>query len=123
MYRYLILAMISFGVNSHQFTPTYPLLQQSHMPNVMKVKMQLLNKREDVSYYELEVLDKDSNPVEFAAQQNIIEVGFLQRKNIEVYIRRRDKDVAYYVCTRSKLLAGQEKASAVSSKICSKIIK
>lgn len=115
--------MISFGVNSHQFTPTYPLLQQSHMPNVLKVKMQLLNKRKDVSYYELEVLDKDSNPVEFAAQQNIIEVGFLQRKNIEVYIRRRDKDVAHYVCTRSKLLAGQEKASAVSSKICSKIIK
>lgn len=123
MYRYLIFAMISFGVNSHQFTPTYPVLQQSHMPNVLKVKMQVLNKREDVSYYELEVMDKSGNPVEFAAQQKILEIGFLQRKNIEVYIRRRDKDLAHYVCTRSKLLTGQKKASAVSSKICSKIIK
>jgi hypothetical protein len=123
MYRYLVFMLISFGVSSHQFTPTYPELSQSYMPKVLKLEMQLLNKRQDISYYELEVLDIDSNPVSFAARQKIVEVQYLKRKDIEVYIRQADKDKAYYVCSKSKILKGQNKTSPVSSKICSKIIK
>lgn len=115
--------MISFGVNSHQFTPTYPVLKQSHMRSVLKVEMQLLNKREDVSYYQLEVLDAQMKPVTFAATQKIVEVEYLKRKNLEIYIRSRDKNRATYVCSISKILSGQKKASAISSKICSKILK
>ena len=83
--------------------------------------MLLVNKREDVSYYELEVLDKNSEPVAFAAQQKIVEVSFRERKSLEIYIRERDKGTAFYVCSRSKLLSGKKQASSVSSKICSKI--
>ena len=124
MYRYLILLLlISFGVSSHQFTPTYPVLKQSHMRSVLKVEMQILNKREDVSYYELEVLDSQMKSVAFAATQKIVEVEYLKRKDVEIYIRSRDKDRATYICSRSKILSGQKKASAISSKICSKILK
>ena len=44
--------------------------------------MQILNKREDVSYYELEVLDAQMKPVAFAATQKIVEVEYLKRKDV-----------------------------------------
>lgn len=123
MYRYLVLLLISCGVNSHQFTPTYPELQPSIIPGILKAEMQIFNRREDIYYYELEVLDENNVPLPFSAQQKIVPVAFRERKNIEVYIREKDRVKAFYICSRSKILAGQVKASVVSSKICSKIRK
>lgn len=121
MYRYLILLLISGSAYSHEFTPTYPELKYSHVQGVLKVDMELFNRREDVSYYELEVLDKSSVPLPFATQSKIVSVSFLERKKIEIYIREIDAGRAVYVCSKSKLNKGMEKASAVASKICSKI--
>ena len=122
MYRYLIvLLFLSFGVSSHQFTPTYPTLETSHIAGLLKVQMQLLNKREDISYYEIQVFDRLNNPIKFAAADKIVRVPYLKRKNLDIYIREIDQYRVYYICTKSKILAGQKKVSAVSSKICSKI--
>ena len=122
MYRYLIvLLFLSFGVNSHQFTPTYPTLETSHIAGLLKVQMQILNKREDISYYEIQVFDRLNNPIKFAAADKIVRVPYLKRKNLDIYIREIDRYRVYYICTKSKILAGQKKVSAVSSKICSKI--
>ena len=123
MYRYLALLLLSCGVNAHQFTPTYPELKPSIIEGILKVDMQLFNRREDISYYELEVLDESGVQIPFSAQQKIIAVAFRERKNIEIYIRKKDFSRATYVCSKSKILSGQEKASVVSSKICSKIRK
>lgn len=122
MHRYLILLFfVSVGVSSHEFTPTYPELKYSHVQGVLKVDMELFNRREDVSYYELEVLDKSSVPIPFATQSKIVSVSFLRRKKIEIFIRELDSQRAVYVCSTSKLNKGMKKASAVASKICSKI--
>jgi hypothetical protein len=122
MYRYLIvLLFLSIGVSSHEFTPTYPTLKPSHIAGLLKVQMQLLNKREDISYYEIEVFDRLNNPIKFAAEERIVQVPYLKRKSLNIYIREKDRYRVYYICTKSKILAGQKKASAVSSKICSKI--
>ena len=123
MYRYLVLLLISCGVSAHQFTPTYPEMKPSIIPGILKAEMQIFNRREDIYYYELEVLDENSVPLPFSAQQKIVPVAFRERKNIEVYIREKDLNRATYICSQSKILAGQVKASVVSSKICSKIRK
>ena len=123
MYRYLVLLLISCGVSAHQFTPTYPKMEPSIISGILKAEMQIFNRREDISYYELEVLDEYSVPLPFSAQQKIVPVAFRERKNIEIYIREKDLSRATYICTKSKILSGQIKASVVSSKICSKIRK
>ena len=121
MYRYLILFCIAFGANSHEFTPTYPKLQPSELEGVLKVTMQLFNRREDIEYYEIEAFDKDNKPIPFATYRETVQVKYLERKNLEIYFRSKDRDKVTYVCTKSKILTGNKKASVISSKICSKI--
>lgn len=123
MYRYLTILFLSFGVSSHEFTPTYPEMKPSIIENILKADMQIFNRREDISYYELQVLDAQGDPVPFSSAQKIIPVRFRERKNIEIYIRRKDFAKATYICSKSKILAGQLRISAVSSTICSKIRK
>lgn len=123
MYRYLILFFLSFGVSSHEFTPTYPEMKPSIIENILKADMQIFNRREDIFYYELQVLDAQGDPVPFSSTQKIIPVNFRERKNIEIYIRRKDIGRAAYICSQSKILAGQKRTSSVSSTICSKIRK
>lgn len=121
MYRYLIALLVCWSAQSHEFTPTYPKLYQSYVPGVLVVDMQLFNKRQDVDYYELSVLDKDLQSVPFAAATKILNISYLQKKKFSVYIRQQDKAKALYVCSKSKFT--KVKGSAVSSKICSKIVK
>ena len=121
MYRYLIALLVCWSAQSHEFTPTYPLLYQSHVPGVLVVDMKLFNKRQDVEYYELSVLSKNLQPVAFAASTKILRIPYLKKKSFSVYIRHQDKNEALYVCSKSKFTS--VKGSAVSSKICSKIRK
>lgn len=112
---------LSGYASSHQFTPTYPKLEQSYVTGVLRARMELFNNREDVRFYELSVFDKDWNPVKFAVEERIINVEYLKRKTVDVYIRESDKDVAVYICSKSKLTPGNSQATIVSSRICSKI--
>jgi len=82
--------------------------------------MKLFNSRGDVEYYEIQVLDKDFNPVPFASSERIFNVGHLKRKVVDVYISTTDVERAVYICSRSKSLAGNESKTVVASRICSK---
>ena len=122
--RYIMLAvMMSLCgyASAHQWTPTYPKLERSYVDGILQVTMELFNSRKDVKYYEILVYDSEFNPVKFAVQERIVEVQYLKRKSIDVFIREQDRDIATYVCSKSKLLKGTGTATIVSSRICSKI--
>lgn len=122
--RYIMIAvMLSLCgyASAHQWTPTYPKLERSYVDGILQVTMELFNSRKDVKYYEILVYDSEFNPVKFAVQERIVEVQYLKRKSIDVFIREQDRDVATYVCSKSKLLKGTGTATIVSSRICSKI--
>jgi uncharacterized membrane protein len=83
--------------------------------------MTLFNAREDVNYYEIEVLDANMEPMDFATPRRIIEVEHTKKVKVDIYIREQDKDKTVYICSKSKLLAGKNTATVVSSRICSKL--
>lgn len=113
-----VLSNIAHG---HQFLPTYPRLEPSYVQGVLVTRMELFNSRTDVSYYEISVFDKDWKPVPFASESNILNIKYLQRKTIEIYIREQDRQRALYICSRSKHIEDKDKITIVSSRICSKI--
>ena len=109
----------------HELTPTYPEIKESHIAGVYVVKLQTLNRREDVSFFEIQVLDKDMKPLMFATTDRIISLPHLSRKNFSVYVRKKDVKQVVYVCTVSKLNRLQNVENnantVISSKVCSKI--
>ena len=122
--RFIVLLLLLTGgyANAHQFTPTYPKLDQSYIPNVLKADMELFNSRMDVDFYELNVYDNDWNSVPFAVMEGkVVKVEYLKRKQIAVFIREADKDRAVYVCSVSKLVSDNTNKTSIASKICSKL--
>ena len=118
---FIVLALGGKQVWAHEFTPAYPTLEQSYMDGILVTKMLLFNRRQDVFYYELFVFDNEWNPVPFAATDKIVEVKYLERKFIEIYIRERDKNRAVYICSKSKIQSDDNRITIISSRICSKI--
>ena len=117
----LIGGLVHGFCGSHELTPTYPELETSYMPGVLKAEMHLFNSRKDVNYYQVSVYDKDWNPVQFATESKIIQMDYLAHKDIEVYVRKKDQEKAHYICTKSKILKGQKVPTLLASRICSKI--
>ena len=113
--------VLSGLVSAHQFTPTYPKLYSSFIDGLLVTRMSLFNKRSDVEHYQINVYDKDWKEVPFATTVKIIEVKYLETKQIDVYIRNADKERAVYICSRSKLKAKSETSTLIASRICSKI--
>lgn len=124
MFRYILLLLI-LGISgytyAHQFTPTYPELKQSIISNVLKAEMQLFNTRKNIEYYELQVFDEKWQPLAFATQEKIVNVEYLKSKNINVYIRSKDKNKVMYICSISRQTKEKAKHTVVTSRICSKI--
>lgn len=108
---------------AHQFTPAYPKLAPSYVAKIWKADMNLLNMRQDVEYFEFGVFDKDWESVPFALSgDRIVRIKYLERKDIRVFIRQEDADKVTYICSKSKILAGQTKQiTSISSRICSKV--
>lgn len=104
---------------AHQFTPTYPKLEQSYMEGILKAEMLLINFREDVRFFTVEVYDSDWKKLPFATVDKVLEVRHLDRRPITVYVRQKD-DVRY-ICTRSETLVHEAGPTTVASKICSKV--
>tara|TARA_Y100000389_G_scaffold201903_1_gene245768 strand:+ start:10220 stop:10594 length:375 start_codon:yes stop_codon:yes gene_type:complete len=121
-YFVLLLLLVTSESYTHEFTPTYPKLAPSYITGVVVAKMDLLNKRKDIEYYELSVLDSNMTPVTFASSDEIVRLKYLEAKKVEIYIRNRDLKKARFICSTSKILdiPGLE-PSVVSSKICSRI--
>jgi hypothetical protein len=117
----LFLIILSGSTKAHQFTPTYPELSLSFIQGVYKTEMLLFNSRQDISYYALGVFDIDWKPVKFATENRLIKMQHLERKYINIYIRKEDRKSARYICSKSKTLAEEQKSSIVTSRICSKI--
>lgn len=106
---------------AHEWTPTYPKLVPSYVDGVLRARMQIYNNRKDIEYYEISVYDENWNPIKFAVSDRIVRVRHLQRKTIDVHIRKQDEEKATYICTRSKILSDIQKGTNVASRICSKI--
>jgi len=106
---------------SHELTPTYPELQTSYISGVLKAEMHLFNSRKDINYYQVSVYDENWEPIKFATESKIIQMDYLDHKDIEVYVRTQDKDKAHYICTKSKILKGKSTPTLLASRICSKI--
>jgi len=125
MYRSVILfvALCILGghISAHQFTPTYPVLQQAPIPGVSVLNMSIFNNREEIDWYSINVYDKDWNSLAFASTDKLINLNYLERKNIEVYIRTIDSNKLVYVCSKSKTLASVKNPSIITSRICSKV--
>jgi hypothetical protein len=117
----LLLGLMGGQAYGHQFMPAYPKLEPSYVDGVLVTKMELFNSREDVEYYELSVFTSEWEPVPFATENKIINVEYLKRKIIEIYIRQQDRNRAVYICSKSKLRPNNMQATVVSSRICSKI--
>ena len=121
MFKYImILVMLSGIVNAHDMTPTYPKWKSSHVSGVIKTKIDLLNKRKDVEYYEIGVFDKDFKNVPFVTSYKILKLPYTKKVSFEIFINEEDRARAVYVCSRSKLRKEEKVRTAVSSRICSK---
>jgi hypothetical protein len=105
----------------HQFMPAYPKLEPSYVDGILMTKMELFNSRNDVEFYELSVFDAEWNSVPFATEERIVNIEYLKRKTIEIYIREQDRSKAVYICSKSKIRPSNIQATVVSSRICSKI--
>lgn len=116
----ILLSCLGIKAGAHEMVPAYPKFEQSFYENVLVTTMTLFNRRQDINYYEIEVLDEDWNPIKFASTSRVIEVEYLNKRNFDIYLKKRDLDKVEYICTKSKILKGQE-ANPVSSKICSRI--
>jgi len=106
---------------AHEFLPTYPKLRQSFVPGVLYTQMELFNKRENIRFYELEVFDSNWKKVSFATTEKITKIEYLEKKQIDVYIRKEDKSRATYICSKSKILVENTTKPIMASRICSKI--
>jgi len=102
--------------------PTYPVWWNATEANgLLKTNLSIWNRRKDVTYYEIEVFDRNFKPRQFATQEKVIKINYLQRKNFSIFIKAEDRDNVTYICTRSRLLKDNVQTSGVSSRICSKV--
>lgn len=108
---------------AHDMVPTYPKLRLSYMSNVLVADLELLNKRNDIEYYEISVFDETWNPVPFVTSYKIIKLEYLERTKFNVYIRSSDKNRATYICSKSRTRGNPNPSAVISSMICSKFKK
>ena len=123
MYKYfisLLLIVFSYSAFAHEMTPTYPKWKYAYMDDLLVTRMEIFNKRSDVEYYELGVFDKDWRPIPFVSQYTILNIKYLERIEVDVYIREIDKFNAEYICSKSKIKTKDLRSSSISSKICSR---
>ena len=117
----IILATFCGPAMGHEMSPTYLELTPSYIDNVLKTSIEIFNRREDVNYYEIEVYDNDWKSVSFVTDTKIVNLKYLEKKSIDVYIRNADKDNVVYVCTLSRFIKEDITKTNVSSRICSKV--
>jgi len=117
----IILLGWASAISAHEMTPAYPDLKPSHVAGVVKAEMSLFNSREEIKYYQIELFDLNWNNMPFSTTYRIMKVGYKERKNFNVYIRKSDLDIATYICTTSKIKRKSGARTLVSSRICSKI--
>lgn len=116
-------AFISLGLSAaaHEMSPTYPVLRGSHVSNIMTTTMTLFNKRQDIDFYEIGVFDEEWNSIDFASLYKIINVPYMTEVKFDIYIKSGDAKRAEYICSVSKALKNDPRATSVKSRICSRV--
>ena len=56
--------MLGSYAQAHEQTPAYPRTLPSHVEGVVKVQLQLLNRRKEINYYEIGLFDENFEEVE-----------------------------------------------------------
>jgi len=123
MYRQIIATfLVAFATSgvAHEMTPTYPQLETSHVNGIVKAKMAIFNRRQDVQFYEIGVFDEEWQPIPFVSSYKLIHLAYLGHLQFDVYIRQKDAARATYVCSKSRVRDGDSNGTTLASKICSK---
>lgn len=121
MKKFIILILFSLSSLAHEMTPTYPTWSPSHIATVVKTQMQIFNKREDISYYEIEVFSPEWENLGFVSTYNILDVAYLETKKFDVYMTEGTSIAAEYICTTSKIRSEDSKQTSLASRICSRL--
>lgn len=116
----LLIMLMSNLSYAHEMTPTYPQWKQSYLNDILVTEMTMFNKRADVEYYEIAVLDQNWNPVPFVSSYKIFKLEYLNRVKFDVYIRESDRDRVEYICSKSKIRDKKGTQTTISSMICSR---
>ena len=111
--------ILSKAAAAHEMVPAYLKLTPAPVDKVYKTSFKIFNRRNDVDYYSVSVYDQNWNKVPFASFDRVFKLKHLKNKEITVYIKESDISTVTYVCTSSKLYAGE--GATVNSRICSKI--
>ena len=101
-------------------TPTYPKFEVSYIEGVLKTTMKMFNRREDVSWYEIGIFDKEWKPIPFVTKHKILNIDYLGHKKFDVYIAEKDSKRTEYICSTSKIRKEDSNKTMVASKICSR---
>lgn len=115
-----LLVLLGTQAVAHDMTPTYPKWSVSHVPGIVKTTMAMWNKRKDVDWYEISVLDENWKTVPFVTSYYILRLEYLAHAEFDIYINERDVGRAKYVCSKSKLKEAKEQKAMIVSRICSK---
>lgn len=106
---------------AHEMTPAYPKFESMYLNGVLRTTMKIWNRREDASYYEINVYDEEWNEISFTTVDKIVRVGYLETKSFEIYIREEDLEKVEFICSTSKLLKKEVNYTGITSKICSRV--
>lgn len=117
----LALSLVCSNAWAHQMTPTYPKLRLAIVEGILETTVTVFNRRPEVEYYEIAVYDENWNPITFATESRLIQLKYLEKKSIDVYIQEKDKGRVKYICTTSKIEKSKATETTIYSRICSKI--
>jgi len=121
MYRSIILSiLLCSNAIAHEMTPTYPKWEVSYIEGIKITTMKMVNKREDVEWYEIGVFDEEWKPIPFVTKHKIFNIKYLGHAKFDVYISARDSKRAEYICSLSKLKGNNMNKPMMSSRICSR---
>jgi len=121
MFRSLLLILISTNLLAHEQTPTYASWNPSHIQSVVKTEIEIFNKRNDVTYFEIGVFDADWNMQNFVTSWNILEVKQYERKTAVIYMTEANSLAAEYICSISKIRSSNQTQTALASQICTRL--
>jgi hypothetical protein len=113
--------LLSTSAVAHEMTPTYFKFEPSYVGGVYVTTIDLWNRRNDVEYYEISVLNEMWKRIPFATRDRIIKIPHLSREKIDIYIKQDDLYAVEYICTSSKQLKSDVKSTGIKSMICSRI--
>lgn len=114
-------ALLFFSsATAHEMTPAYLKLVPVE-DGIYETTIKMLNRRDDVEFYEITVFDGEWNSLPFGSYHRVFKLPYLKRKDVKVYFQEKIVNKLTYVCTTSKIFKGQ--GTFVSSRICSKVEK